>query len=108
MDDSFPWLLRVIYRSSSIKTTPLYMRHDLFCSRRRVGEGALSLCSFMELCFFMRLRDMALACSCLTFWVSCIDVPMLFDPPITTHGLSWDKRVGAGRGASRLGLVQVS
>lgn len=46
---------------------------------------------------------MALARSCLTFWVYCIVVPMFFDPPIVAPGLSSDDqnqipvRVGGGR-----------
>ncbi len=55
---------------------------------------------------------MAVARSCLTFWVSCIIVPMFVDPPITATGLSCDDQnqtpVGDGRGASRLGLAQVN
>jgi hypothetical protein len=55
---------------------------------------------------------MAVTRSCLTFWVYCIVVPMCFDPPITAPGLSCDDQnqtpVGAGRGASRLRLAQVS
>lgn len=58
------------------------------------------------------LQDMALARSCLTLWVSCLVLPLFFDPPITAHGLSSDDhnqaQVGDWRGASRLGLVQVS
>jgi hypothetical protein len=55
---------------------------------------------------------MAVARSCLTFWVCCIVVPMFFDPPITVPGLSSDDQnqppVGDGREASRLGLAEVS
>ncbi|MDH5727286.1 MAG: hypothetical protein OEY60_17640, partial [Nitrospira sp.] len=61
---------------------------------------------------FKRLQDMALARSCLTFWVYCIVVPMFVDPSITAPGLSSDDQnqtpVGEGGGASRLGLAQVS
>jgi hypothetical protein len=61
---------------------------------------------------FKRLQDMAVARSCLTFWVCCIVVPMFFDPPITVPGLSSDDQnqppVGDGREASRLGLAEVS
>ncbi len=55
---------------------------------------------------------MAIARSCLTFWIYCIVVPMFFAPPIIFPGFSSDDRnqtqVGEGRGASRLGLVQVN
>jgi hypothetical protein len=55
---------------------------------------------------------MAVARSCLTLWVYCIVVPMLFDLPITTPGMLSDDRnqapVGEERGTSRLRLVQVS
>ena len=55
---------------------------------------------------------MAVARSCLTFWVCCIVVPMFFDPPTTTSGFSSDDQnqtqVGEGCEASPLGLVQVS
>lgn len=45
-------------------------------------------------------------------YISFIVLPMFFDPPITAPGLSSDDQnqaqVGDWRGASRLGLVQVS
>ena len=77
------------------------------------GLGSCLRCQWrVELVIFERLQDMALARSCLTFWVYCIVVPMCFDPPITALGLiSQDPNqtpVGEGRGASRLGLAQVS
>ena len=54
---------------------------------------------------------MAVARSCLTFWVCCIVGPMCFDPPITAPGLSSDDQNqtqgGVGLGVSRLGLAQV-
>lgn len=55
---------------------------------------------------------MAVALSCLTLWVYCIVVPMCIDLPITALGFSSDDQdqaqVDEGRGASPLGLVQVS
>jgi hypothetical protein len=55
---------------------------------------------------------MAVARSCLTFWVYCIVVPMFFDPPMTAPGLFSDDQnqvqVGEGREASRPGLAPVS
>lgn len=52
---------------------------------------------------------MAVARSCLTFWVCCIVVRMVVDLPITAPGRSSDDQnqtlVCEGCGASRLGLV---
>lgn len=52
---------------------------------------------------------MAFARSCLTFLLLCL---CFFSPPIAAPGLSSDDQnpaqVGDWRGASRLGLVQVS
>jgi hypothetical protein len=55
---------------------------------------------------------MAVARSCLTLWVYCIVVRMLFDPPMTAPGLSLNDQkrtqVGEGSWMSQFGLVKVN
>jgi len=55
---------------------------------------------------------MAVARSCLTFWVYRILVLMQLEPPMTVPELCFDDQiqalVGEGGGVARFGLVQVS